>query len=219
MIIMVKVQNIKTGEIHEFKSVKEWETFILQVTGKEKINKGHLYNVINGKSKSCYGFKLAEGETPIPQTPKKEMVKWQEMVISNDTSVKEFVGAFLQDEFGFKIPDIEYGVKSKRGAWGFFQWNVRTVSAVGLYVGDDAIKAGQDQAKGTLIHEALHLMLFTEKKGYSDGQRDFENLLLKMKNKYPEFKISSNHGFEIVTPGGYKTEVNGIRKKYGFERI
>lgn len=216
---MIKVQNIKTGEIHEFKSVKEWETFILQSTGKEKINKGHLYNLINGKSKSCYGFKLAEGETPIPQTPKKEMVKWQDIEIMDDASVKQFVGAFLQEEFGFKIPNIEYGVKNKRGAWGFFQWNVRSVIPVGLYVGDDAIFAGQSQAKGTLIHEALHLMLFVQKKGYSDGQRDFENLLLKMKNKYPEFRISSNHGFEIVTPGGYKTEVNGVRKKFGFERI
>ncbi len=58
-----------------------------------------------------------------------------------------------------------------------------------------------------------------EKKGFSDGQKDFENLLKEMKNKYPEFKISSNHDFEIVTPGSFKTFVNGIRKKYGLERI
>lgn len=216
---MVKVQNIKTGEIHEFKSVKEWEIFILEFTGKEKINKGHLYNVINGKSKSCYGFKLAEGETAIPQTPKKELVKWQDIEIKDGESVKQFVGGFLKSEFGFEIPEMEYGVKSKSGAWGFFQWNIRTVAPAGLFVGENAIKSGQHQAKGTLIHEALHLMLFVEKKGFTDGQKDFENLLKEMKNKYPEFRISSNHNFEIVTPGAFKTFVNGIRKKYGLERL
>ena len=216
---MLKIQNIKTGEIFEFKNVKEWETFILQTTGKEKINKGHLYNVINGKSKSCYGFKLADSETPIPQTPKKEMVKWQDIIIGDDASVKLFVGEFLKSEFGFEIPEIEYGVKSKKGAWGYFQWNVNNVIAKGLYVGKDAIEAGQDQAKGTLIHEALHLKLFMERKGYSDGQKDFENLLFKMKEKYPQFKIGSNHNFEIVTPGAFKTFVNGLRRKHGLPLI
>ena len=216
---MIKIQNIKTGEIHEFKSVKEWENFILETTGKEKINKGHLYNVINGKSKSCYGFKLADGETPIPQTPKKELQNWKDIIIGDDNSVKQFVSEFLKSEFNFEIPEIEYGIKSKKGAWGYFQWNVRNVDPLGLFVGEDAVAAGQHQAKGTLIHEALHLMLFVEKKGFTDGQKDFENLLKEMKNKYPEFKISSNHDFEIVTPGSFKTFVNGLRKKYGLERI
>ena len=216
---MIKIQNIKTGEIHEFKSVKEWENFILETTGKEKINKGHLYNVINGKSKSCYGFKLAYGETPIPQTPKKELQNWKDIIIGDDNSVKQFVSEFLKSEFNFEIPEIEYGVKSKKGAWGYFQWNVRSVNPLGLFVGEDAVAAGQNQAKGTLIHEALHLKLFVEKKGFTDGQKDFENLLKEMKNKYPEFKISSNHDFEIVTPGSFKTFVNGLRKKYGLERI
>ena len=216
---MIKIQNIKTGEIYEFKSVKEWEKFILETTGKEKINKGHLYNVINGKSKSCYGFKLAEGETPIPQTPKKELQNWKNIVIGDDNSVKQFVSEFLKSEFGFEIPEIEYGVKSKKGAWGYFQWNVCNLNPNGLFVGKNAIEAGQRKAKGTLIHEALHLKLFMEKKGFSDGQKDFENLLKEMRNKYPEFIISSNHDFEIVTPGAFKTFVNGIRKKYGLERI
>lgn len=216
---MIKIQNIKTGEIHEFTSVKEWEKFILETTGKEKINKGHLYNVINGKSKSCYGFKLAEGETPIPQTPKKELKKWKDIIIKDDNSVKQFVGEFLKSEFGFEIPEIEYGVKSKKGAWGYFQWNVNSVIPKGLFVGEDAIEFGQNKAKGTLIHESLHLMLFVKKKGFTDGQKDFENLLKEMKNKYPEFIISSNHDFEIVTPGAFKTFVNGLRVKYGLERI
>ena len=41
----------------------------------------------------------------------------------------------------------------------------------------------------------------------------------RLKEKYPEFKISSNHDFEIVNPGAYKTFVNKIRKKYDLSAV
>ena len=47
---------IKNGDIKEFSSINEFHEFLLKETGKEKINKGLLYNLKNGKSKSCYGY-------------------------------------------------------------------------------------------------------------------------------------------------------------------
>lgn len=217
---MIKVQNIKTGEILEFGTVKEWEHHILIATGKEKINKGHLYNVINGKSKSCYGFKLANGETPIPQTPKKEMEKWKNITIHDIISVREFVEGFLQSEYNFELDEeMDFGIRSLQGAWGFFSWNVGDLSPTGIYVGPNAINAGQNQAKGTLIHEALHLKLFLEKKRFSDGQEDFEKELEKLSKKYPEYKITSNHDFKIIDKSDYKTFINKRREKYGIPQI
>jgi hypothetical protein len=48
----------KENEIMEFDSVNEFYNHLLAETGKEKINKGLLYNLKNGKSKSCYGYRL-----------------------------------------------------------------------------------------------------------------------------------------------------------------
>ena len=49
---------VKDGEVKEFESVNDFHIFLLKETGKEKINKGLLYNLKNGKSKSCYGYSL-----------------------------------------------------------------------------------------------------------------------------------------------------------------
>ena len=53
---------IKNGDIKEFSSINEFHEFLLKETGKEKINKGLLYNLKNGKSKSCYGYCLYTGK-------------------------------------------------------------------------------------------------------------------------------------------------------------
>ena len=53
---------IKNGDIKEFSSINEFQEFLLKETGKEKINKGLLYNLKNGKSKSCYGYCLYTGK-------------------------------------------------------------------------------------------------------------------------------------------------------------
>lgn len=215
---MIKLQIIKSGEFIEFKSVKEWESYILANSDKEKINKGHLYNVINGKSKSCYGFRLAEGESA-PIVKKSNNPEWKSISIVDENSIKDFVNGFLLDEYNFTAPEIEFGFEHKPTAYGFFSWNIRTVTPRGIYLTDHAIKGGNEQMKGTLIHEALHFKLFVEKKGFSDGQKNFEQELKRLKEKYPEFKISSNHDFEIVNPGAYKTFVNKVRKKYNLKNI
>ena len=55
----LKVVNKENVEM-EFETINEFYEFLLKETGKEKINKGLLYNLKNGKSKSCYGYKLVE---------------------------------------------------------------------------------------------------------------------------------------------------------------
>lgn len=55
----LKVVNKENVEM-EFETINEFYKFLLKETGKEKINKGLLYNLKNGKSKSCYGYKLVE---------------------------------------------------------------------------------------------------------------------------------------------------------------
>ena len=63
---VIKVKGLKLvnkeNEIMEFNSVNEFYEHLLRETGKEKINKGLLYNLKNGKSKSCYGYKLYSEE-------------------------------------------------------------------------------------------------------------------------------------------------------------
>lgn len=54
----IKVTN-KAGLVLEFQTINDFYNHLLAETGKEKINKGLLYNLKNGKSKSCYGYKLA----------------------------------------------------------------------------------------------------------------------------------------------------------------
>lgn len=54
----IKVTN-KAGLVLEFQTINDFYNHLLAKTGKEKINKGLLYNLKNGKSKSCYGYKLA----------------------------------------------------------------------------------------------------------------------------------------------------------------
>ena len=214
---MIKLQVIKSGEIVEFKSVKEWENYILGNSDREKINKGHLYNVINGKSKSCYGFKLADME--IPKTENPTIPNWREIDIVDENSLKDFVNGFLMEEYNFIGPEIEFGFQNKPKAYGYFSWSIRKLTPSGIYLTNYAIKGGDKQMKGTLIHEALHYKLFVEKKGFVDGQKNFEEELKRLKEKYPEFKISSNHDFEIVNPGAYKTFVNKIRKKYDLPTV
>ena len=53
---------IKNGDIKEFSSINEFHEFLLKEKGKEKINKGLLYNLKNGKYKSCYGYCLYTGK-------------------------------------------------------------------------------------------------------------------------------------------------------------
>lgn len=48
----------KNNEIVEFETINHFYNYLLEETGKNKINKGLLYNLKNGKSKSCYGYKL-----------------------------------------------------------------------------------------------------------------------------------------------------------------
>lgn len=52
----------KENEIIEFETVNDFYEHLINETGKEKINKGLLYNLKNGKSKSCYGYKLYSEE-------------------------------------------------------------------------------------------------------------------------------------------------------------
>lgn len=60
-IIKVKgIKVVKDNLVMEFDSINDFYKHLLKETGKEKINKGLLYNLKNGKSKSCYGYKLAE---------------------------------------------------------------------------------------------------------------------------------------------------------------
>lgn len=60
-IIKVKgIRVVKNDLVMEFDSINDFYKHLLKETGKEKINKGLLYNLKNGKSKSCYGYKLAE---------------------------------------------------------------------------------------------------------------------------------------------------------------
>lgn len=54
----IKVVN-KAGLVMEFSTINDFYNHLLIETGKEKINKGLLYNLKNGKSKSCFGYKLA----------------------------------------------------------------------------------------------------------------------------------------------------------------
>lgn len=212
---MIKLQITKSGEIVEFESVKDWEKYILENMDRDKINKGHLYNLINGKSKSCYGFKLFSEDVANP----KILGEWKYITISDSQSIKDFVTQFLMEEYGFKGPEIEYGIKAARGCWGFFSFTVKNPKAVGLYLEPSALRFGQDQAKGTLIHEALHYKLFVEKKKFSDGMEDFENELKRLKEKYPQFKITSNHNFQILHDLDYKGFINERRKQFGLEQL
>lgn len=60
-IIKVKgIKVVKNDLVMEFNSINDFHKYLLKETGKEKINKGLLYNLKNGKSKSCYGYKLTE---------------------------------------------------------------------------------------------------------------------------------------------------------------
>lgn len=52
------IKVIKENMEMEFNSINDFHKHLLKETGKEKINKGLLYNLKNGKSKSCYGYKL-----------------------------------------------------------------------------------------------------------------------------------------------------------------
>lgn len=54
----IKVLNAK-GEELTFHSIKDFANHIEAEQGR-KINKGHLYNLVNRKSKSYLGYKLAE---------------------------------------------------------------------------------------------------------------------------------------------------------------
>lgn len=212
---MIKLQITKSGEIVEFESVKDWEKYILENMDRDKINKGHLYNLINGKSKSCYGFKLFIEDVANP----KILGEWKYITISDSQSIKDFVVQFLEEEYGFIAPEIDYGIQNARGVWGFFTYNVKTLAPKSINLAPVALRYGQDQAKGTLIHEALHFKLFMEKKRHSDGMVDFENELKRLKEKYPQFKITSNHNFEIINELSHEEEINKIRQKYGFSRI
>ena len=96
---MIKLQNTKSEEVLEFNSVKDWENYILQNSERSKINRGHLYNVINRKSKSCYGFKLfVENDEP------KEIENVNEVKIDNTIELYQNIEN-----------DKLYKIKSKRG--------------------------------------------------------------------------------------------------------
>ena len=54
----IKILNVK-GEELTFHSIKDFANHIETEQGR-KINKGHLYNLVNRKSKSYLGYRLAE---------------------------------------------------------------------------------------------------------------------------------------------------------------